>query len=225
MMGVLETVAGIMDQYGIPEYVWFPIMQLESGGNPNAQAITTKEKSIGLFQINLKAHPEYAGLDLTDPAINANIAARDFMKKSYDYAVSIGLNEQDQTAWVWRRGIRPAWNETKEAKVKALAGKVLSGGVGGLPEYSLSNEKFNYKDILEGIDQENVIGKAKGTTVEGWAKNNPSVLEEARSAIGGFFDRVQLGLVGTLILLIGIYLMTRREPYEEARKVSPNEGN
>ena len=48
----------------------------ESGGNPNAHGDTaiTPGGSIGLWQINLKSHPEFNGQNLFDPATNAAAA-------------------------------------------------------------------------------------------------------------------------------------------------------
>jgi hypothetical protein len=46
----------------------------ESGGNPNARALTAYEDSRGLWQVNLLAHPQYASVDLYDPAVNVQAA-------------------------------------------------------------------------------------------------------------------------------------------------------
>lgn len=48
----------------------------ESGGNTGVvgDLALTPGGSIGLWQINLKYHPEFAGSDLTDPAANAAAA-------------------------------------------------------------------------------------------------------------------------------------------------------
>jgi hypothetical protein len=52
----------------------------ESGGNPNAYnpetaaGTPTGKGSYGLWQIYLKAHPEFAGQNLFDPQTNANAA-------------------------------------------------------------------------------------------------------------------------------------------------------
>lgn len=48
----------------------------ESGGNPMVIGDTnlTPGGSVGLFQINLKAHPEYSAADLLDPQANADAA-------------------------------------------------------------------------------------------------------------------------------------------------------
>ncbi|MHB8674717.1 MAG: transglycosylase SLT domain-containing protein [Candidatus Limnocylindrales bacterium] len=56
------------------------IAMAESGGNPKAYNPETAARtpvgqgSFGLWQIYLKAHPEFAGVDLTDPQTNANAA-------------------------------------------------------------------------------------------------------------------------------------------------------
>lgn len=55
----------------------------ESGGNPNAHCLNclgVREDSRGLWQINVNAHPEYAGANLYDPSTNGAAA----------YAVSSG---------------------------------------------------------------------------------------------------------------------------------------
>jgi len=46
----------------------------ESSGNPNAVGDLNRGTSVGLWQINLKAHPEFAGVNLRDPQTNANAA-------------------------------------------------------------------------------------------------------------------------------------------------------
>lgn len=46
----------------------------ESSGNPSALGDPTLGASVGLWQINLKAHPEYTQNELLDPQTNANAA-------------------------------------------------------------------------------------------------------------------------------------------------------
>jgi hypothetical protein len=46
----------------------------ESGGNPAAHALTSREDSRGLWQINVRAHPEFRNVNLYDPATNARAA-------------------------------------------------------------------------------------------------------------------------------------------------------
>lgn len=49
---------------------------LESGGRARARALTGREDSRGLWQINVRAHPQYARRDLFNPAVNAQAAVR-----------------------------------------------------------------------------------------------------------------------------------------------------
>lgn len=46
----------------------------ESGGNTDAHALTSREDSRGLWQINARAHPEFAGQNLYDARTNARAA-------------------------------------------------------------------------------------------------------------------------------------------------------
>lgn len=128
-----SAVKKVFSDRNIPEYVWFPIMQMESGGNTNAHANTTREDSRGLFQINIKANPQWKGVNLYDPVENAKIAADHFIAPAYVKATTnAGLKkESDITAYVWRYGIRPAWNDTKEKSIKEKVQAFLSGGGSG----------------------------------------------------------------------------------------------
>jgi hypothetical protein len=68
----------------------FPNVQLavaialaESGGVPQAVTRSSRENSIGLWQINLMAHPQYTEDDMKNPELNANAA----------FAISKGGND------------------------------------------------------------------------------------------------------------------------------------
>lgn len=50
------------------------IAMAESGGNPDAVGDLTLGTSMGLWQINLAAHPSMAHWTLTDPVVNATAA-------------------------------------------------------------------------------------------------------------------------------------------------------
>ena len=59
----------------------------ESSGNPNANGDTnlTPGGSVGLWQINLAAHPELAQVDLTDPQTNADAAYAVYAAAGYNF--------------------------------------------------------------------------------------------------------------------------------------------
>jgi hypothetical protein len=63
----------------------------ESGGNPAAHNLSSREDSRGLWQINVRAHPEFASSNLYDPATNAR-AARAVLAKQGWRAWSVFTN-------------------------------------------------------------------------------------------------------------------------------------
>lgn len=66
------------------------VAMAESGGNPNAYGDAEYGGSIGLWQINLPAHPNYSESDLYNPTFNAKAA----------YAISSqGTNWQPWTTY------------------------------------------------------------------------------------------------------------------------------
>jgi soluble lytic murein transglycosylase-like protein len=59
----------------------------ESSGNPKAvgDLNVSPGGSVGLWQINLAAHPQYANVDLTDPALNASAAFAVFTQAGFQF--------------------------------------------------------------------------------------------------------------------------------------------
>lgn len=84
----------------------------ESSGNRFARNVTPKEDSRGLWQINVRAHPQYAHANLTDPRVNAQAAVA-----------------------VWRSQGLGAWstytNGSYQTALKAALFHDSGGGIGG----------------------------------------------------------------------------------------------
>lgn len=77
MSALATSLANLAAQAGFPASqasIAAAVAMAESSGNPNA--IGDSGNSYGLWQINLPAHPEFAGVDLLDPQTNANAAFR-----------------------------------------------------------------------------------------------------------------------------------------------------
>jgi hypothetical protein len=55
----------------------------ESGGNPGATNITSREESYGLWQINVKANTDFRGQNLLDPRTNAKAAKVIYDRQGY----------------------------------------------------------------------------------------------------------------------------------------------
>lgn len=166
-MAWLDDVRKVMDAWGIPEYIWKPIMTLESGGNP--KAYNPRETATGLFQIRHDVHTQYAGLDLLDPVVNAQVAARDFLVPAWRRAREIFSDPGQQAAFVWREGLRPKWTPVKEKTVMALARQE----VGTMPE-----------------ENKNASWFVEGGRIEPWS---PSLWQRFKR---GFQDRLAEAGVG-----------------------------
>jgi hypothetical protein len=92
------------------------VAMAESGGDPNAYGDAQYGGSIGLWQVNLPAHPSYTAAELYDPATNAAAA----------YAISSGgTNWQPWTTY--REGLYKPYYQPSAAASSTLAtvGKVL----------------------------------------------------------------------------------------------------
>ena len=91
-------IADIFQIYQVPEYVWKPIEQVESGGNPNA--VGDNGTSFGLFQLHWGGlGTGYSELQLKDPTINATIAAKK-MGEIVSRKEAQGLTGYDLTQYV-----------------------------------------------------------------------------------------------------------------------------
>lgn len=58
---IKRLIIRIANEEGVDPAIALAIAEQESGFNPNARNKTSKEDSIGLYQINRKAHPDYTG--------------------------------------------------------------------------------------------------------------------------------------------------------------------
>lgn len=156
--GVYYSIKNVMDKYDIPSWIWQPIAELESGFNPLATNITDREYSLGIFQINVAAHPEFASYNLYDPAENAEAIAKLWGSRGViDKAKE--LPAEQQAAYVWRYGSRPAWTPELESKVTDLSKDVITSILG--------TDNTDYSKYLHVIyDDLEKIGLAKPDATE-----------------------------------------------------------
>lgn len=66
--------------YGVETKIIQDVINCESGFNPDAQNITEKEKSYGLVQINLLAHPTITEEQAKDPEFAVEFLAKNLAK-------------------------------------------------------------------------------------------------------------------------------------------------
>lgn len=70
-----QAVEALAQRHRFPDpHLAMAIAMAESGGVPGALLITNREESVGLWQINIKAHPQYTRQQMKDPEQNAMAA-------------------------------------------------------------------------------------------------------------------------------------------------------
>lgn len=174
-----------MDRYGVPEYIWYPIMKHESGGNPQAHN-PKGENSRGLFQINLKAHPQWKNVDLFDPATNAEYAAKYFIAPAWNTVKLKSEDPIEQTSYVWRYGIRPKWTDAKAAGIAATTKQFLEGKGIDIPQGSGGSSSSPIKDKIKEWIPAPFEGK----------------VDEAGDWLADVGVSVAIGLVGIILLIL-----------------------
>ena len=215
----------IMDEYGVPTAIWYPIMLMESGGNPKSHN-PKGEDSRGVFQINLYAHPQWSNLNLYDPEINARIAAENFLLPAYKKAQDKGLTSTiDQAEYVWRYGIRPKWTVEKANSIRQAASSfsLPTGSVEESPAVEVNTPTESYwqkwlkyqKLLLAGKWTEAEAYRA-GWTVEGTGQIEKDISEEATENVeqgNNFlldkFQQIVILIVGIVMLSLGILVLSR----------------
>ncbi len=108
---ILNKLKNASVKYGIPTSILYAIVMNESGGNPNARTVSSKEDSRGLFQVNIYAHPDANSSQLFNPDYNISYWVPQ-LKTSYNDGVKQGLTGSALAQYVERYGERPAWNQS-----------------------------------------------------------------------------------------------------------------
>lgn len=91
-----DIIEGNAAAYSLDPYLVAAVCQHESSWNPRAVNASAVERSIGLMQINVHAHPEFDESDMLDPA--QNIAAGcQVLAGSIQNAMAKGVDAQDVT--------------------------------------------------------------------------------------------------------------------------------
>lgn len=195
------AVQNVFASQGVPDYVWYPIMIMESGGNPNA--VGDGGVSIGLFQLNTAGgqgtgyNPGY----LKDPVVNAEVASR---------------------------AIAPAYNAIKDRYLpQSMAAQVAlrSGHPGGSISHPLSGPAAtNASARLENLSRAFLSGSSaasaavgsgggsgSGSSGGGLGLSIPNPLD-AFSGVNDFFKGLSEGIpkfdfIGAGLVLLGVVLL------------------
>jgi len=124
-----SNVFNILKKYGnkhhLPVYVWYPIVMTESKGIPNTSHRTSKEYSVGCFQVNTYAHKDCSPSRLKNPAYNANYQ----MPKLYSVYITgkkRGLTGINLVCYVAKYGQRPAWTSKYRQSLYSYYKRILN---------------------------------------------------------------------------------------------------
>lgn len=205
----VEIAGEVAKKYNIPEYIWKPILLTESSGNPNSVAHTSSEYSVGLFQVNVLANPQYRAIDLKDPLYNSEVAMRDFIKPAYDYLTAKGVTDQKQLAMAVYSGIDPT------------TGKYYSSQYGGIrPLWTTQTQNvFNdyYKSVVNPFNKKtdeltndlNNVSGGLGKWFSGWIGRDSEISPEISVPTLNLTQSIVKAVIilGLIILLI-ILVMT-----------------
>lgn len=229
----IKKIKPIFDAGGIPSWLWLPIAARESGFSSTATANTSSELSKGLFQINVKAHPQYAATDLYDPIINATIARDIFIKPAYEIAKTItddprkqalivysglknpeSLDTGEKKQYIAAGGIRPKW--TRETRAGFL--KYYDEFAG--PNYTLyapSKEiggTDNLQPGLAPVEGQGGFTAPGGTGGAGGIGMTAEGVEAVTAGLSGSQKWAKLGIIVAIVLImaISVFLMIGKNP-------------
>jgi Lysozyme like domain len=171
----------------------------ESGGNTTARANTSREDSRGLWQINVRAHPEFASANLYDPAVNARAAKAVHAKQGFD-------------AWsVWKpQGLNPRYLLYMPTAGAAVSSLPLSADTGMIGEGTARD--------LTPLDELEQVGEGVQVAVQVANKLNQWVTTPAN------WLRVMYVVIGGGLVLVGIAVAVvpiARDAIKTANKVRP----
>jgi hypothetical protein len=121
---IYSKVKSIADQYGLPDYVWYPIIMTESGGNPDS--IGDNGQSFGLFQINKPSHPTFDLLQYNNPTYQAEYQIP-YLVEIYKQGVNQGVQGVELTKYVEKYGQRPVWNNTVSSNIEKYYLEITGG--------------------------------------------------------------------------------------------------
>lgn len=107
---VKTALNGMSKSTGVPYEYLYAVMMTESGGNPNAHTTSSTEDSRGLFQVNVKAHPDANSSQLFNPTYNAKYMAPT-LEDSYNDGKKQGLSGVALAQYMEKNGEKPQWTD------------------------------------------------------------------------------------------------------------------
>jgi hypothetical protein len=191
---VLNTIKNVGAKYGIPLDILYPIVMTESGGNPQAHTVTSKEDSRGLFQVNIKAHPDANSGQLFNAEYNANYWIPQLVP-AYNQGKAKGLTGADLSAYVERYGERPAWTSTVEGNIRKYYAEYTGGKVTATSSGGMLEDKAGYNNGTVTDVNGNQVATG-GTMIEG-----------VQGMFKTFMDNAKFSLTYAMLLLFLMFAL------------------
>lgn len=153
---IKQMIIRIASEEGVNPAIALAIAENESGFNPNARNKTSKEDSIGLYQINRMAHPDYKGG--ADPEKNIRYGIKYFKGQ---------LARAKGNVNVALAAYNGGWGGRNSSQAKNYAQKVNSIATKKYDKVSKNNEKIatNYNDAVGTNLKGTATGAASGVNM------------------------------------------------------------
>jgi len=178
--GIITSAA---KKYGLSSALLSSVIKKESGFNANASNVNPKEKSYGLAQINLNAHPDVTETQAKDPNFSIDYAAKRLKAMTDKYGTYEGIQAYNTPGAVGSDQLKKYANEiltTAKAfqrRIPQLTGKFKTTNyTNSSPMNILKSvgtqttnwgESTKYEKFHPGIDVANKIGTPVPSTLGG----------------------------------------------------------
>ena len=207
---------------GVPASLISAVINQESGFNPNASNVSDKERSYGLGQINLNAHPEITKEQATDPGFAINFVANRLKNMINKYGLYEGVQAYNTPGAI---GSEQLIRYANNILTKAGANNILTTTTKLSERAKLvqSNPALlsNYTNTEKGkIIDELAKAGADTTSLEITALGNTAIkdISQSKDALDGLFD-LSAKINDNLEYIGPIKGLAALNPWSKARKI------
>lgn len=207
---------------GVPASLISAVINQESGFNPNAQNVNDKERSYGLGQINLNAHPQITKEQATDPGFAIDFVANRLKNMINKYGLYEGVQAYNTPGAI---GSEQLIRYANNILTKAGANNILTTTTKLSERAKLvqSNPALlsNYTNTEKGkIIDELAKAGADTTSLEITALGNTAIkdISQSKDALDGLFD-LSAKINDNLEYIGPIKGLAALNPWSKARKI------
>ena len=205
---------------GVPASLISAIIKQESGFNPDAENVSDKERSYGLGQINLNAHPQITEKQAKDPSFAVNFVAQRLKSMIDKYGLYEGIQAYNTPGAIGSdQLIRYANNVLSMAGIKTNTNTIISDRA----KLVMNNPALlsNYTNTEKGkIIDELAKAGADTTSLEITALGNTAIkdISQSKDALDGLLD-LSAKINDNLEYIGPIKGLAALNPWSKARQV------